>query len=438
MSTQIPFDIQALIIEKLPIKSLLRFRSVCKPWNSFISSSRFIAGYTTRSQQHLIISYRNHDDNQLKCVSLFDDDQTFDLTVPPLVQRKRVVDSSHGLLCMIDTIDEFSEIQTVVLWNPEIRRSIAVAVPNVVDPSQQFQFGSVVGFGVCPVTKDPKLVKITFIDDNEENIQSISCIPFQVMVFTLSSGQWTTLPSTTNLPSKSIQFDGRQTVIGHFIYLVGTDCSAFNDEVRTLIMSFDLTTHEFGEVDIPNSLHHSYLDLSRLRESLVLLHLDYILHKGVVHVWMMDDGDSKAFTKLFTINPRDAYVWGTMGFRESDEPIIEWTNDEMDGISALGAYESGFGLGDIEDLGIRGNQDSFYGSCCYTESLLLLDDEDGRIIRLRLDYILGKLELKIRLSETKPGDKMCMKRFEPGVNGILSTSPTCLTATPQALWLKTR
>ncbi|KAJ9551448.1 hypothetical protein OSB04_015493 [Centaurea solstitialis] len=380
MSTQLPFDIQFLIIQRLPIKSLLRFRSVCKTWKSFISSSDFIAGYTTHSQQqhHMIISYENLDDDQVKCVSVFDDDQSFALTVPPLVQRKRVVDSSHGLLCMVNSFGRFSETQMAVIWNPAIRRSIAVAVPNMVD-HQQFQFDYVVGFGVCPATMDPKLVKVTFIRDPLA-IQSISCIPFQVMVFTLSSGQWTT-PST-NLPSKSIQFHNYRTVIGQLIYLVGNDWSTLHNDgrKRTLIMSFDLTTHEFAEVDIPNSLHHSYLSVSRLRESLVLLHTDQdlIQYKDIFHVWMMDDGDSKAFTKLFTINPPNAYVWKTLGFRESGEPIIEWTHDETDGTCALGVYEPG--LEDIKDLGIRGNNNSFYG-CSYIDSLLLLDHDDGRIIR---------------------------------------------------------
>ncbi|KAJ9551177.1 hypothetical protein OSB04_015222 [Centaurea solstitialis] len=378
MSTQIPFDIQFLIIERLPIKSLLRFRSVCKAWKSFISSSDFIAFHHAHSQQHLIISYENLDDQLINYVSLLDDDQTAALTVPPLVQGKRVVNSSHGLLCMVNSFDRFSETQMAVIWNPAIKKSIAVAVPNMVD-HQEFPFDYVVGFGVCPATMDPKLLKITFIS-NPLEIQSISCIPFQVMVFTLSSGKWTTLPSTTNLPRKSIQFEGSPTVIGQFIYLFGFDWRAFYGKSRNLIMSFDLTTHEFREVDIPNSLHGSYLSVSRLRESLVLLEYNSNLidDKHVIHVWMMDDGDSKAFTKLFTINPLNAYVWGTMGFRESGELIIEWTHAAVDRTSALAIYE--LGLGHIMDLGIRGNKDSFYGSC-YMESLLLLDHEDGRIIR---------------------------------------------------------
>ncbi|KAJ9542317.1 hypothetical protein OSB04_028823 [Centaurea solstitialis] len=32
----IPFDIQVLIIQRLPFKSVIRFRLVCKAWKSFI------------------------------------------------------------------------------------------------------------------------------------------------------------------------------------------------------------------------------------------------------------------------------------------------------------------------------------------------------------------------------------------------------------------
>ncbi|MFS8015869.1 putative F-box domain-containing protein [Helianthus anomalus] len=49
MSDHIPFEIQEEIMNMLPVKSLLRFRSVCKAWSSLIESSDFITHY--RSQQ---------------------------------------------------------------------------------------------------------------------------------------------------------------------------------------------------------------------------------------------------------------------------------------------------------------------------------------------------------------------------------------------------
>ncbi|KAJ9535339.1 hypothetical protein OSB04_un001550 [Centaurea solstitialis] len=56
-------------------------------------------------------------------------------------------------------------------------------------------------------------------------------------------------------------------------------------------------------------------------------------------------------------------------------------------------------------------------------------------LEMPLDYMHDNLKLKIPPSETKSRHKMCTKGFEPVVNGILSTSLTGLTVTPQDLWL---
>ncbi|KAI3745872.1 hypothetical protein L6452_08283 [Arctium lappa] len=56
-------DIQLEIIKRLPVKSLIQFRSVCKAWKSFIDSSQFIAGYSVphTQPQHLLIKYEVED-----------------------------------------------------------------------------------------------------------------------------------------------------------------------------------------------------------------------------------------------------------------------------------------------------------------------------------------------------------------------------------------
>ncbi|KAF5765008.1 putative F-box domain-containing protein [Helianthus annuus] len=54
MSDHIPFEIQSEIMKTLPLKSLIRFQSVCKSWKSRIHSSDFIAHYTGQ-QQHLLV-----------------------------------------------------------------------------------------------------------------------------------------------------------------------------------------------------------------------------------------------------------------------------------------------------------------------------------------------------------------------------------------------
>ncbi|MFS8020011.1 putative F-box domain-containing protein [Helianthus anomalus] len=56
MSDNIPFEIQEEIIKKLPVKSLIQFRSVSKTWKSLIDSSDFIKHYRGH-MQHLLVRY---------------------------------------------------------------------------------------------------------------------------------------------------------------------------------------------------------------------------------------------------------------------------------------------------------------------------------------------------------------------------------------------
>ncbi|GJT00921.1 retrotransposon protein, putative, ty1-copia subclass [Tanacetum coccineum] len=53
----------------------------------------------------------------------------------------------------------FGSIKTAVIWNPAINKTVAIDVPDVLD-ALPYNYITVFGFGVCPHTSDPKLVKI--------------------------------------------------------------------------------------------------------------------------------------------------------------------------------------------------------------------------------------------------------------------------------------
>ena len=119
----IPFDIQEEIMKRLPIKSLLRFRSVSRPWKSFIHSSKFIAGY--QQTQRLLVSYDDDNYNK-KYVSIVDDDiySKLSLVVPVSVKNRTLVSSSQGLFCLCSYYsDNFGRnTASAVIWNPTIRK----------------------------------------------------------------------------------------------------------------------------------------------------------------------------------------------------------------------------------------------------------------------------------------------------------------------------
>nr|GEX87333.1 hypothetical protein [Tanacetum cinerariifolium] len=174
----IPLEIQEEIMKRLPVKSLIRFRLVSKPWKSLIHSSKFIADYRVQKQNLLVVSSELEDINytKTKYVSIADDDtfpqRKLDLPLPMSGNKKGVlIGSSHGLLCFLCK-------DLVVMWNPTIRKCVSIDVPDVII----FHCETMYGFGFCSDTCDVKLVKMIFNHKLGES--------YTVEVFTLSSGVW--------------------------------------------------------------------------------------------------------------------------------------------------------------------------------------------------------------------------------------------------------
>ncbi|CAI9270512.1 unnamed protein product [Lactuca saligna] len=344
MSDQIPFHIQEDIIKRLPVKPLLQFRSVSKAWKSLIDSSGFIAAHSAlhTHPQHLLVKYEDLVENEDKYVSFIDDDTLLQQRFVPFVplsvkslRHSKIVGSDQGLLCLYG-----------YHWGPGETTSV--------------------GFGVCPVANDPKIVEITqlrfWVDKESETTK-----PWKVKVYTLSSGKWRNV--STNLPNRSIRVRWLQVVIDRFIYWCAFHKSTTH--TRNLIMSFDITDENFRVVDLPDSLaEHSQTELSvcKLRESLAMLQYSIDIGKHVCVVWMMEHGVQRLFTKLFSISSPHGSMT-ILGFRKSGQPIIE-VKDDLSELSDLAVYEPNSEV-EMNDLEICGRSNLFSVNS-YMETLLLL------------------------------------------------------------------
>ncbi|KAL7615355.1 hypothetical protein Lser_V15G05092 [Lactuca serriola] len=200
MSDQIPFYIQEDIIKRLPVKPLIQFRSVSKAWKSLIDSSEFIAAHSAlhTHPQHLLVKYEDLVETEDKYVSFIDDESLLQQRFVPFVplsvkslKESIIVSSDHGLLCLYGfhwgpgNSHRNLNYSSTVLWNPSVRKSIVVDMPYMLCSGEETR----VGFGVCPITNDPKIVEITelcFWVDKESEINK----PWKVKVYTLSSGTW--------------------------------------------------------------------------------------------------------------------------------------------------------------------------------------------------------------------------------------------------------
>lgn len=285
MADYIPLRIQAEIMKRLPVISLIRFRSVSKQWKSLIDSPKFIADHCviqhhTQSQHHLLLSCLESGVSPWGFVVRFFsivDDHTFPhhkvlMTTPvslnELSYPKQVVAVSGGLFCFYGSK---RDVMTAVIWNPSIKKTVTIVVPSS-RPDVLPYYNTILGFGVCPRTSDPKLVKITF---NCRYRKEYATIPNQVEVFSLSSGLWKPPLSSSKLPRKSIRYMYSQVAVNEFIYWLAIDMFSLDwkDQCYRLIMSFDLTSEEFTEVYLPQSLAscNPHVCISKLNESLVVL-----------------------------------------------------------------------------------------------------------------------------------------------------------------------
>ncbi|KAJ0555274.1 putative F-box domain-containing protein [Helianthus annuus] len=378
MSDYIPFALQGEIMKRLPTRSLLQFRTVSKQWKSLIDSSQFIVDYSLNHthQQHLLVCYTSQEDFKEKYVSIIDD-ETFPehkCSMPDSIAElgvAMIMGSSQGLFCLSivrqDPRCEYASlVRTTVLWNPSIRKSVAIDTPHS---------SMVFGFGVCPYTSDPKLVKIKFTC-GKPNLDTRSFTPWQVEVYTLSSGTWGSIP-TTNQPSDSIKLRLDQVVINGFIYWlaignINISMMTMEFEGYNLIVSFDMASEKFMEISLPDTLARApncSLSISKLKEYLVVVEMVREAEKRVYGIWMMEHGVPNSFTKLFTINSPDASIRAVLGFRKNIyEPIC--------------AMRADYNVHSVFVLALHSEHNNYTLMSCngpshtarfYMESLLLLD-----------------------------------------------------------------
>ncbi|GKC84133.1 putative F-box domain-containing protein, partial [Tanacetum coccineum] len=322
-----PYEIQLEIIKRVSdVKSLIRLRSVSKPWKSFIDSSEFIAGYGVRDTQphRLLLSYKTAGDpRKLNYVSFADDDVSFPQqqqqldfapNVPLLVKqlyKSTVIGSSCGLWCLYGVHGSETQQEMLVIWNPSIRKAVGVVVPRELNnfPGKIIHFG----FGVCPSTYDPTIVGISRSFHGK----------FKVGIFTLSSKTWKMIPTSVSMPWESIRLrSSTQVAIDRFIFWVA---NAYG--YKNFILSFDLITHEFKEINLPRSLENPFsleISISELNESLVVAEYTSEVNGRVYGVWMMGEegGAMTSFKKIFTINTPGSVVDKVLGYKKSGEPIV--------------------------------------------------------------------------------------------------------------------
>ncbi|XP_017224967.2 putative F-box protein At3g16210 [Daucus carota subsp. sativus] len=273
------------ILVHLPVKTLIRFKSVCKTWLSVISSPSFI-----RSQLHNAITASKTNPT----VAIISDHRHFHLINEAFLDVNRHYFSSSpihvGSLVFPPQLDHYLDISNKsyngiicfmgrnyvgYLWNPSIRQYLKL-------PSAPEQYTFHLGFGYDSISGSYKV--FMFGEDTTDND-----VP-TVFVYSTATGCWKEIRAP-NWGNKFCYMDQIDVVVDGVLY---ADC-------EDTIISLDLHEEVFGLVPYPEFVQRkgsSVLDF----EGSVAMVFDSV-------VWTLDDLCGKvSWTKRFSVKEYDSGI----------------------------------------------------------------------------------------------------------------------------------
>ncbi|KAK9016760.1 hypothetical protein V6N11_079254 [Hibiscus sabdariffa] len=310
MSDYIPVEVTVEILKRLPVKSLLRFRSVCKSWNSLICDPSFISTHLQASLSNntpfLLLSYwRNGKDN---FVLHYDNDgfeEFKQLQFPAFgcASYSLVLGSFNGLICLHFRKGDVSKF---ILWNPSIQKCISLPRPRFSD-DVQINFG----FGFDSITNDYKLVIIGFGKDDAW---------IKPFLFSLNENCW----KRVNAIPPNCTFDPGEIpvpFVNGAVHWIGYQ-KRNNVGFTNVILGFDLSAEEFFEISLPESLIGlGPMDLLTMKygeSSIAVLKSD---RGSEDELWVMKDyGVVGSWTKASTLNRK--WFPNILGFRKNGKLLV--------------------------------------------------------------------------------------------------------------------
>ncbi|KAM7497932.1 hypothetical protein LguiA_022346 [Lonicera macranthoides] len=358
MSDYLPPEVLNEIITRLPVKSLLRCTSVCKSWYSLIASPKFITTHLNRnnnSNNHLLIrNFVNSFD-----YSVYRDNETFDKLSTlefPLPGYFRIIGSCNGLICLSSY--DVDTTETVILWNPSIRKYVTLPRPSVTLDSNG-PFHHTLGFGFHSATNDYKVVRVVYhIPDHFEILTGP-----KVELYQLSTGCWRNINAEDFKYIVSVR--DPQAFLNGVIHWTGIK----NDGVPYLIVSFNMENEALGSMMVPHSLQHGFPPrVAVFGDSLSLMQLIFSGNDRHCCTWVMQEyGIAKSWTKQFTIDLNKGFLKAPFGIRGNGNALLATVNEN--GLGDLVSYDPK--SKQMKNLGIRGQPYAF-NKDTYVESLVLL------------------------------------------------------------------
>ncbi|KAA3482117.1 F-box protein CPR30-like [Gossypium australe] len=343
---ELPEALVMEILSKLPVKSLTRFKCVCKYWFSSFQTPHFI------SKHH----HYNLKNNNLNLLLRRYDGNTFQPYFSQLSNKKGkknevkqnihlpffkntppcVYGACHGLLCLLDPLEDKAAI-----WNPSTRDFKILPPSSVQRPPYFSPFEETyltldgvalkhAAFGFDSKTDDYKIIRfvvLTFV--NSEEVYSHPHFMYQVELYSLRSNSWKEIPSDYT-PSETTLGNTEPTLGNNYVDGIcywKTKTGEYLD-FRRLILSFDMGNEKFSILPIPEfvgSFLEYHVDLLVFNGSLGAIVYPSERIDTSFDLWVTSEG---VWTKQFNIKSISGVV-RPLGFGKNGDLFLRDTNDEV-------------------------------------------------------------------------------------------------------------
>ncbi|MCL7023150.1 hypothetical protein MKW94_000830 [Papaver nudicaule] len=286
--SSLPEDIIINVLTRLPIKSLLRFRCVCKSWcNNLFTDPDFVKQQFDHAlKHHNPVILIDSTDFNISCIgydlvssTVSSDDHIVEIDYPTENEKYQIIDVCHGLLCYI------TENKDIIIWNPYTKNYKKLPSPPEAHQSPMVEYGY--GFGYDSKTEDYKFARMVSYQFGHGELN----------VYSSRTDSWKTM---VNVPflypyEQLVLFNG----VFHWV-----QSSTLDSGFPRVIGSFDLESETFKEIQLPVEFldrnKFTVVDLRFLEGNLYLIGRIYM---AGVEVWMMKEyGVRESWTKMFTID----------------------------------------------------------------------------------------------------------------------------------------
>ena len=328
--SKLPMDVITDILHRLPVKTLVRFKSLSKPCCFLIDHPDFVKAHLNRS-----IQTRSNLNIILKGLHLYSVEfDALDSAVPleyPLSNGVVIeaFGSCDGLLAFRITD------KNLALYNPSTRQFRRLPVSEIdPPPGESCKSGYVFyGFGQDVKTNDYKLVRMVQFNKNDDEDDEGYFFDYEVKVYSLKTDSWIKITKLPRYLRFMFQFfyhllhrRGYGVLAGGFLHWVMPPRIELG--MRNKIVGFDLGTEEFVEVPQPDCADRNYLlDVGVLEGCLcAICNYDQVS----VDVWVMKEyGVKESWTRLLSVQKTKAFLRPLAYSKYRDKVLLEINNQKF-------------------------------------------------------------------------------------------------------------